>query len=63
MMPAMIFPDVVRAIVIGADGNAPGEAAAKKAAEAYAKAGLSVRIMRPTPPFVDFNAELMGVRP
>lgn len=62
MMPAMIFPAAVRAVVIGADGNAPGEAAAQKAAEAYAAAGLSVRIMRPTPPFVDFNAELMGVQ-
>jgi DNA primase len=60
MMPAMIFPPVVRSVVIGADGNAPGEAAAQKAAEAYAASGLSVRIMRPTPPFVDFNAELMG---
>ncbi len=60
MMPAMIFPDIVRSVVIGADGNAPGEAAAQKAAEAYAKSGLSVRIMRPTPPFVDFNAELTG---
>ncbi len=63
MMPAMIFPPVVRSVVIGADGNAPGEAAAQKAAEAYTKAGLVVRIMRPTPPFVDFNAELMGVLP
>ena len=62
MMPAMIFPPVVRSVVIGADGNAPGEVAAQKAAEAYAKAGIAVRIMRPTPPFVDFNAELMGVR-
>jgi DNA primase len=60
MMPAMIFPPVVRSVVIGADGNAPGEVAALKAAEAYAASGLSVRIMRPSPPFVDFNAELMG---
>lgn len=59
MMPAMIFPPVVRSVVIGADGNAPGEVAAQKAAEAYAASGLSVRIMRPAPPFVDFNAELM----
>jgi DNA primase len=63
MMPAMIFPPAVRSVVIGADGNAPGEAAAQKAAEAYTASGLAVRIMRPTPPFVDFNAELMGVRP
>jgi len=62
MMPAMIFPPVVRSVVIGADGNAPGEVAAQKAAEAYTASGLSVRIMRPTPPFVDFNAELMGDR-
>ncbi len=61
MMPAMIFPSVVRSVVIGADGNAPGEVAAQKAAAAYTASGLSVRIMRPTPPFVDFNAELMGV--
>lgn len=60
MMPQMVFPPVVRSVVIGADGNAPGEAAAQKAAEAYAKAGLSVRIMRPAPPWSDFNAELMG---
>jgi DNA primase len=63
MMPAMIFPPAVRSVVIGADGNAPGEAAAQKAAAAYAASGRSVRIMRPTPPFVDFNAELMGLRP
>jgi len=60
MLPAMIFPPVVRSIVIGADGNEPGEVAAQKAAEAYAALGRSVRIMRPTPPFVDFNAELLG---
>jgi len=60
MMPAIVFPPVVRSVVIGADGNAPGEVAAQKAAEAYAASGLSVRIMRPAPPFVDFNAELMG---
>jgi DNA primase len=60
MMPQMAFPPVVRSVVIGADGNEPGEVAAQKAAEAYAKAGLSVRIMRPAPPYADFNAELMG---
>lgn len=60
MMPAIVFPPVVRAVVIGADGNAPGEAAAQKAAQAYSASGLAARIMRPTPPFDDFNAELMG---
>lgn len=60
MLPAMAFPDTVREIVIGADGDAPGEAAAQKAAAAFAFTGRGVRIMRPTPPYKDFNAELMG---
>ncbi|WP_267394978.1 MULTISPECIES: CHC2 zinc finger domain-containing protein [unclassified Sphingomonas] len=63
MLPAMSFPASVRAIVIGADGDAPGEVAAQKAAEAFTATGRAVRIMRPTPPFKDFNAELMGKRP
>lgn len=62
MMPAMIFPDVVRSIVIGADGDGPGEAAAKKAAAAFSKAGKTVRIMRPSPGFKDHNQELMEAR-
>ena len=62
MMPQMIFADVTKAVVIGADGDAAGEAAAIKAAEAYAQAGLAVRILRPTPGFKDHNAELMGQR-
>lgn len=63
MMPQMAFAPVTRAVVIGADGDAAGAAAANKAAEAFAKAGLATRIMRPTSPFKDFNAELMGQRP
>ncbi|WP_294211366.1 CHC2 zinc finger domain-containing protein [uncultured Sphingomonas sp.] len=61
MMPLMVLPDVTRAVVIGADGDEAGDIAAGKAAEAFGKAGLAVRIMRPTPPHKDFNAELMGV--
>lgn len=60
MLPAMEFPDTVREIVIGADGDAPGETAARKAAAAFAATGRAVRIMCPTPPYKDFNAELMG---
>lgn len=60
MLPAMMFPKTVREIVIGADGDAPGEAAARKAAAAFAAIGQAVRIMRPTPPYKDFNAELTG---
>jgi DNA primase len=61
MLPSVEFPPVVRAVVIGADGDAPGEAAAQKAAEAYACRGLAVRIMRPAHPHKDFNAEAMAV--
>ncbi|HEX8382864.1 MAG TPA: CHC2 zinc finger domain-containing protein [Sphingomonas sp.] len=60
MLPQMVFPDVVRAVVIGADGDDAGAVAAGKAAEAFASAGRAVRIMRPKPPHKDFNAELMG---
>lgn len=62
MMPHMVFHEVTKAVVIGADGNAPGEAAAQKAATAYAAAGLAVRIMRPEVGYADFNDQLMGVR-
>ena len=62
MMPQMTFGPVTRAVVIGADGDAAGDVAAMKAAEAFAKSGLATRIMRPTPPFKDFNAELLGIR-
>ncbi len=62
MMPQMTFGPVTRAVVIGADGDDAGDVAAMKAAEAFAKSGLATRIMRPTPPFKDFNAELMGAR-
>ncbi len=62
LMPLMTFADVTRAIVIGADGDAAGAVAAAKAAEAYIKAGLAVRIMRPNPPYKDMNDQLMGAR-
>jgi DNA primase len=62
MLPQMVFPDVTRAIVIGADGDAAGEAAAAKAAAAFTSRGLATRIMRPATGYKDFNAELMGVR-
>jgi DNA primase len=62
MMPQMVFGDVTKAIVIGADGDAAGKVAADKAAEAFGALGLGVRIMRPAPPHQDFNAELMAVK-
>lgn len=60
MLPRMELADVTRAVVIGADGDAPGETAANKAAHAFAAAGRKVRIMRPAAGYKDFNAELMG---
>jgi DNA primase len=60
MLPRMELADVTQAIVIGADSDAAGEAAANKAAHAFAGLGRRVRIMLPAPGFKDFNAELMG---
>lgn len=62
MLPRMELAEITRAVVIGADGDAPGETAANKAAHAFAAAGRKVRIMRPASGYKDFNAELMGKR-
>ncbi|WP_070152562.1 DUF7146 domain-containing protein [Sphingobium phenoxybenzoativorans] len=62
LMPAMQFPEGARSVVIGADGDSAGEEAAEKAATAFAKRGLRVRIIRPLEGFKDFNAELQGVQ-
>jgi len=62
MMPAMQFPPEVHSIVIGADNDEAGEAAANKAAKAFTTWGLAVRIIRPLPAFKDFNDELRGAR-
>lgn len=62
MMPQMTFAPVTRAIVIGADGDDAGEAAAARAAAAFTSRGLATRIMRPKAGYKDFNAELMGMR-
>ena len=62
MLPAMRFPPCVRSVVIGADNDAAGEQAARKAAQAFAMRGLSVRIIYPAAGFKDFNDELRGER-
>lgn len=62
MMPQMMFGATTRAVVIGADGDAAGEAAANKAAAAFTARGLATRIMRPSIRYKDFNAELMGAQ-
>ena len=62
MLPAMRFPPYVRSVVIGADNDAAGEQAARKAAHTFALRGLSVRIIYPAAGFKDFNDELRGER-
>ena len=59
MLPAMRFPETVRTVAIGGDGDAPGRLAARKAAEAFASRGVVVsRVFFPTAG-KDFNQELM----
>ncbi len=60
-MANMVLPVGVRSVVIGADSDDSGEAHAKRAADAFALQGRSVRVIRPIPGFTDFNAELQGV--
>jgi DNA primase len=60
MLPAMMFPPEVRSIVIAADNDPTGEREATKAAQSFARRGLSVRIIRPLVNFKDFNDELRG---
>jgi DNA primase len=55
MLPAMQFPAGVRSVVIGADGDEAGEAAAQKAAAAFLGRRLRVRIIRPPCGSKDFN--------
>jgi DNA primase len=59
-LPAMAFPPAVRSLIIGADNDAAGLAAARKAALAFAGRGLIVRIVHPLDGYDDFNSELMG---
>ena len=56
---ALVLPDVVREIVIAADGDQPGELAAQEAAERWTAEGRKVRIARP-PAGMDFNDVLMA---
>jgi DNA primase len=60
MLPGMQLPDIVEAVVIGADNDPAGRAAADKAAHAFTIAGKRVRIMYPEQPFKDFNAWLVA---
>lgn len=56
----MGLPDGVQRVVIGRDNDAPGMAAAARAAEWFAAGGRQVCTFAPLPGFKDFNAELEG---
>lgn len=58
MLPAMRFPERVRSVAIGGDGDEPGRVAARKAAEAFARRGVSARVFFPAAG-KDFNQELL----
>lgn len=56
---SVVLPDCVRRVIVCADGDPPGEAAARKAAARLASEGREVRIARPPAGF-DFLDVLMG---
>jgi len=56
---ALALPDTVREVIVLADGDDAGEAAARHAADRWQREGRIVRIARP-PPELDFNDLLMG---
>ena len=56
------LPEQVRDVIVLADGDDPGEAAARDAARRWKRQGRQVRIARP-PRGADFNDLLMGRAP
>ena len=54
------LPEIVREVLIAADGDAPGERAANLAGDRWKREGKRVRIMRPPHGF-DFNDVLRGL--
>jgi hypothetical protein len=56
---ALDLPNDVRNVIILADGDAPGEAAARNCAWRWKREGRRVRIARP-PRGMDFNDMLVG---
>ncbi len=57
----LVLPPDVRAVVIAADNDAPGIAAAEQAAERWKAEGRRVRIVKPDRPGADF-ADLLAER-
>lgn len=60
----LILPRLVEEVVILADADPPGEAAARDAASRWTREGRTVRIARPTTGYNDFNEMLQDqIRP
>jgi DNA primase len=62
MMPAIEYPDDVKAIVIAGQNDEPGRRAVAKAAERLTEMGFGVRTMWPDAAFKDWNDQLRGIR-
>lgn len=60
-LPTIQLPAGVRSIIIGADRDPAGEAAARQAAEKHSTQGRRVRILRPLNGYKDFNDELREI--
>jgi DNA primase len=56
---ALNLPETAREVIVLADGDDPGEEAAREAALRWKREGRSVRIARP-PRGADFNDLLLG---
>ncbi len=56
---ALDLPEQAREVIVLADGDDPGETAAREAALRWKREGRSVRIARP-PRGLDFNDVLLG---
>ncbi len=59
MLPNMVFPPGVQSVAIGGDADNAGDAAARKAAEAFTLRGIKSRVFFPVDA-KDFNDELLG---
>lgn len=62
MLQRVLIPEGATSIIIGADRDDAGEAAAQAVAQRLAAEGRTVRIIRPLPGYKDWNAELQGTR-
>ncbi len=61
-LPFVELPDAVESVIIAADNNLAGYAAAEAAGHAFAEQGRGVAVVFPDPAYKDWNDELMGKR-